>query len=110
LTLLLCFALFFCLCFAFIAALKELFNHIGQEEKEILPFLEKKAPKEVLERYGTMFSSMKWTAPTRPHPIAGSVEGLPQAAAGMLAKPIDEATRLARYVVLLPLLQLLWSF
>jgi len=79
--------------------LKELFNHIGEEEKEILPFLAQKAPKEVLERYGTMFSSMKWAAPTRPHPVAGSVEGLPQAAAGMLAKPIDEATRLARELV-----------
>lgn len=32
----------------------------------------------------------------RPHPMAGRVEGFPQAIVGGLAKPLDEAARAAR--------------
>ncbi|GAB5593999.1 hypothetical protein Unana1_08899 [Umbelopsis nana] len=75
--------------------MKELEQHMHEEEHEFLPEFEKATDVETLESLGKQFEAIKMAVPTRPHPSAPD-KPLMETLISAVATPVDKLRDLAR--------------
>lgn len=81
---------------SFRQVMKELNDHIKEEEEVVLPLFERHLSKERLRNLGSTFETTRSVVPTRPHPSAPTGR-VSEAIVGFITKPIDALRDLARF-------------
>ncbi|KXS21073.1 hypothetical protein M427DRAFT_27528 [Gonapodya prolifera JEL478] len=79
--------------------IRELRRHVDFEDQQEIPQLKAKLTTAEDQSLVTQWDKTRPTVPTRPHPLAPDHGGITEAAAGMLAKPLDAIKNATREFV-----------